>query len=162
MTISVYEMASQHYDLSSYVFFAARTDFISANREGIVSLLGYFSLQMIGVGLGRMLLSDMMSPEELEALKSGKPVPKQQKSTESLIAFDKLLLLKVLLLECLLLFTYATSVAVFGEPSRRLCNLPYVLYQTSLVWSFVFHLIVIDRLLVAVEQNMVDDAINWN
>ena len=38
------EFVSQGYDLKSYILFAPRTDWISANREGVCSVLGYFSM----------------------------------------------------------------------------------------------------------------------
>ena len=38
------EFASKKYDLSNYMFYAPRTDMISANKEGILSLPGYISI----------------------------------------------------------------------------------------------------------------------
>ena len=42
--IMVYQMSLSHFEIAEYVFFAPRTDFISANREGICSLFGYFGV----------------------------------------------------------------------------------------------------------------------
>jgi len=39
-----YEIFLVHNDFSAYMFHAPRTDFISANREGVYSLIGYISL----------------------------------------------------------------------------------------------------------------------
>jgi glucosaminylphosphatidylinositol acyltransferase len=39
-----YELVLAEYSLDQYIFHAPRVDFISANREGITSLIGYFSL----------------------------------------------------------------------------------------------------------------------
>ena len=39
-----YELVIKEFALEKFIFFAPRTDFISANREGIASLVGYISL----------------------------------------------------------------------------------------------------------------------
>jgi len=49
-------------------------NFVSANREGILSCFGYFSLQLIGIGLGRFLYFEMVQPEQLKMLEEGKPM----------------------------------------------------------------------------------------
>ena len=46
------ELLSQIYDLKSYILYAPRTDWISANKEGILSLFGYFAINLIGYGIG--------------------------------------------------------------------------------------------------------------
>ena len=40
----LYEFLINAYSLDKYIFYAPREDFISANREGLASLVGYFSL----------------------------------------------------------------------------------------------------------------------
>ncbi|KAJ4491171.1 GWT1-domain-containing protein [Lentinula edodes] len=44
------------FGLSDYVFNAPRVDLISANKEGIVSLPGYFSIHLLGLTTGLLLL----------------------------------------------------------------------------------------------------------
>ena len=39
-----YQIIIGQYNVEQFVFFAPRTDFFSANREGILSLIGYFSM----------------------------------------------------------------------------------------------------------------------
>ena len=65
--------------MAEYVFFAPRTDFISANREGIFSVVGYFSLQIIGVGMGRLIYEEMIDPTHMKMLKEGKPLSEIEK-----------------------------------------------------------------------------------
>lgn len=50
-----YEFLIKEFKLDQYIFYAPRQDFISANREGIASLVGYLSLQMVGIGLGNFM-----------------------------------------------------------------------------------------------------------
>ena len=59
--VFTYQLALNHYDLAMFVFFAPRVDFISANREGIFSVVGYFALQIIGIGMGRLLYTEMIA-----------------------------------------------------------------------------------------------------
>jgi glucosaminylphosphatidylinositol acyltransferase len=62
----------------------------------------------------------------------------------------------------MLIAAYFISNIVFGRPSRRLCNLPYIMYQTALINSFVCYLLILDRLLVVKNENMIECAINYN
>jgi phosphatidylinositol glycan class W len=39
-----YELVLKEFNLVNYIFYAPRTEFISANREGIATLVGYISL----------------------------------------------------------------------------------------------------------------------
>jgi hypothetical protein len=45
---------------------------ISANREGLISLAGYFSLQLIGMGIGRDFYQTLVYDEPKELLKQWK------------------------------------------------------------------------------------------
>ncbi|KAI4789910.1 GPI-anchored wall transfer protein 1, partial [Aureobasidium sp. EXF-8846] len=47
-----YEMMFTFTDLGMYMFMAPRDDFISANREGIFSFLGYLAIFIVGQGIG--------------------------------------------------------------------------------------------------------------
>ena len=66
-----YQFALIQYNASQFVFYAPRIDFVSANREGLFSLIGYFSMQIIGIGLGRLLYEEMLDPPHLKTLKAG-------------------------------------------------------------------------------------------
>lgn len=47
-----YEMAFVWSDLGMYMFMAPREDFLSANREGIFSFVGYLAIFLVGQGMG--------------------------------------------------------------------------------------------------------------
>ncbi|KAI5202557.1 GPI-anchored wall transfer protein 1 [Aureobasidium subglaciale] len=47
-----YEMLYNYTNLGFYMFMAPRDDFISANREGIFSFLGYLAIFIVGQGIG--------------------------------------------------------------------------------------------------------------
>jgi phosphatidylinositol glycan class W len=52
--IVVYQFAL-HHGLENYILFAPRVGFVSANKEGICSSIGYFALYLFGVELGHFL-----------------------------------------------------------------------------------------------------------
>ena len=58
-----YELIVSTYSLDKYVFYAPRVDFISANREGIASLVGYFSLELIGISIGDFVYKSLLTKE---------------------------------------------------------------------------------------------------
>ena len=67
-------------------------------------------------------------------------------------------LVALLLLVCM---AYVKSKEVFGSPSRRLCNLPYCLFQIALNLSFHLITVVYDRIFVKRIDNMVETVINY-
>jgi phosphatidylinositol glycan class W len=54
-----YEFALVSMGLKDYVFYGPRTDWISANREGIVSSFGYFAVCLVGIEFGRNIFKEL-------------------------------------------------------------------------------------------------------
>jgi phosphatidylinositol glycan class W len=54
-----YEFLLNTTSLKNYIFYAPRIDMISANREGICSTLGYISLHLLGMAIGRQVFSTL-------------------------------------------------------------------------------------------------------
>ncbi|KDR66506.1 hypothetical protein GALMADRAFT_259350 [Galerina marginata CBS 339.88] len=52
----VQQIALSQLELREYVVSAPRTSLVSANKEGIVSLLGYLSIQLLGLSAGTLIL----------------------------------------------------------------------------------------------------------
>jgi hypothetical protein len=50
------------------VFYGPRTDFISANREGVVSSCGYLAICMIGIEFGRNIFVALFEKEKKDKL----------------------------------------------------------------------------------------------
>lgn len=48
----VTELLARHWDLETFILYSPRSNLFSANREGILSLAGYHSIQLIGIGIG--------------------------------------------------------------------------------------------------------------
>jgi len=74
-----------------------------------------------------------------------------------------MLALKLFLLIVLCMAGHFISIEAFGlEPSRRLCNLPYVLYQSALIIMIALTNLINERVFLLEHENMVDNAINYN
>lgn len=54
------EFFSINSDRKTFMMYAPRKDFISANKEGVLSLIGYFALQLFGMGVGRIIYSTLV------------------------------------------------------------------------------------------------------
>jgi phosphatidylinositol glycan class W len=63
-----YQFALQHLGLEHYILHAPRVDFVSANKEGICSAVGYFALYLFGVELGHLLNSNGQAAIQAAAL----------------------------------------------------------------------------------------------
>jgi len=61
-----YEFILKEFELDRFIFHAPREDFVSANREGLFSLVGYLSLQMIGIGIGNFMYKQLLTEEEIK------------------------------------------------------------------------------------------------
>ena len=53
LVMTIYELLLATTGLKVFIFYGARKDIISANREGIFSSAGYLSIALMGMMLGR-------------------------------------------------------------------------------------------------------------
>jgi phosphatidylinositol glycan class W len=116
---AIYEIALDWTSLGSYILIAPRTSLFSQNREGIFSFIGYLAIFLAGQSLGSIAL----------------PRPPVLPKSSSLATRLRTTILGRLALASLLwtaLFYFSTS--YFGlrlSVSRRIANLPYVLWVAS-------------------------------
>ena len=113
----MYQIVLESTDLKAYILTAPRAnDFLSQNREGVFSFAGYLAIFLAGQGLGLQVLPDSRN--------TGKSARVRRRN----------LLRTIVLWEAVsgLLYLGTTSYS-FGQNipvSRRLANLPYVLWIT--------------------------------
>jgi hypothetical protein len=74
----------------------------------------------------------LLSEEELKGLKSGKTEEIVEKPIDQ-VRKDWMVLAKIIILSILFYLAFLFSSDVFDPPSRRLCNLSFVLYHCSAV-----------------------------
>ncbi|XP_035232196.1 phosphatidylinositol-glycan biosynthesis class W protein-like isoform X2 [Stegodyphus dumicola] len=109
VTIVLHQLLLSQMDLTLFVLSDARDTFIRANKEGIVSLLGFISLYFFGVQLGSLLW----------------------RSRYKLADYAKLLLMLCGVGVCGWIFMYLSHVKIQAI-SRRMANLTYCVWVVSL------------------------------
>lgn len=127
-----YEVALHFTSLSKFILTAPRTDILSANKEGIFSFLGYLAIFLSGKATGYFLL-----PSSISGIKSWfTPQSRTQylasKSNDSRLQIVKILIGSSAVHSILLLISMR-----WVTPSRRLANLPYVLWIISYNTAFL-------------------------
>jgi glucosaminylphosphatidylinositol acyltransferase len=55
----IYEFSLLTLGLKYFVFYGPRNDFISANREGVVSSFGYLAVCLVGIEIGRKVFQTL-------------------------------------------------------------------------------------------------------
>ena len=153
-----------------FVLFAPRTDLLSANKEGIVSLLGYFAIHLLGLSTGTMILPPSPSyfrRQQLERLNvrsrrdsnAGLPAPsgtssqREDDKTATELAAYAILWWTFLGLSSLLASVAGVSRRLVGFPIGGpfspclLCvqvNLPYILWVAAFNTSFILAYFLLD------------------
>ncbi|KAI9729261.1 MAG: Glucosaminyl phosphatidylinositol (GlcN-PI) nositol acylation protein [Cirrosporium novae-zelandiae] len=114
----IYQVTLESTPLQAYVLTAPRTNLISQNREGMASFIGYLAIFLAGRGTGSFLMPRF-------------PLPSNQLPPTRM---RHLLLQKLAIYTAayILLFLIVTSFKFGSTPiSRRLANLPYILWVSA-------------------------------
>ena len=116
-----YELVLHFTDLKAYILTAPRVDLLSQNREGVFSFFGYLAIFVAGQGLGLEVL-----PRRPFQSSSGPASLRRQRIS---------LILRLTALSAVwgALFLWSTSYqpGLGLQVSRRLANLPYVLWISA-------------------------------
>lgn len=134
----------------TYLLLAPRTDFISSNKEGIFSLFGYLAIFLAGQSTGFYVLPSVKSKYNLfrPNTKDSLVQSKSSKSTlfQRITTVSPITGLMIWLVIYSLLFKLVQSNHDYNV-SRRLANLPYVLWVcTYNIGALTFYALV-DKLL---------------
>jgi phosphatidylinositol glycan class W len=118
-----YELVLDNTELLRYILVSQRgPDLLSKNREGVFSLIGYLAIFLSGRGTGMSIMQYNM-PTSVKALARD---PTDRTWQERRVVLKKLAIQAGMYV---VLFTVSTSVYTFNlNVSRRLANLPYVLW----------------------------------
>lgn len=119
------EFIQKEFDLKTYILHAPRVDLISANKEGIISLPGYIAIQLIGIGIGRDMYQTLVYEEPSKLQKSMKTKEGLEKRRKADIRGMK----KMIAYSILFFIASELSYNAFDVPSRRLCNISWILFQ---------------------------------
>lgn len=139
----IYEVVLNQFDVLKFIL---RTDnrmesIITQNKEGIFSFFGYLSIFIFGQSFGSFVLTDFKTPKNLlwtstyneyEKMKLEKGKGKKKNSLISrwlTVTTAEGLLIATIFYQ--LLFLYTKDSQYFGNISRRIANLPYILWVVS-------------------------------
>ncbi|KAF2661896.1 GPI-anchored wall transfer protein 1 [Lophiostoma macrostomum CBS 122681] len=115
----IYQTTLDSTNLKAYILTAPRTGLLSQNREGVFSFVGYLAIFLAGQSLGTLTL-----PRQ-------EPLPKDTPVTE---VIRKSTLGRLVISACCWSFLSYIAISYHGlglSVSRRLANLPYVLWVAS-------------------------------
>ncbi|KAL0946007.1 hypothetical protein HGRIS_012283 [Hohenbuehelia grisea] len=152
--VAVAHQGSLFFGLEDFVINAPRLNLVSANKEGIVSLGGYLAIHLLGLSTGTLILPPSPSwfrrrqeelskrsrrrsdPGQKPAL-SRQPVVQRQNDKTATELFSYAVVWWVLL-GILRFYGVGTDV------SRRMANLPYVLWVAAYNVSFILGYLLLD------------------
>lgn len=122
-----YEIVLDNTTLKGYILVSPRgPDLLSKNREGVFSFIGYLSIFLAGRGTGMTVIPASMSPQ---------PKSKKAAAGHELAWKEQKSLIRKLVVQAAcwtLLFVVSTAYLGFSlRVSRRLANLPYVLWVNA-------------------------------
>ncbi|KAJ2919754.1 hypothetical protein MD484_g653, partial [Candolleomyces efflorescens] len=148
------QVALSHYGLKDYVLHAARTSLISANKEGLVSLPGYLAVHLLGLSAGTLILPPTPSffRRRQQALTAkgrstqynkdlDPQLPRQLGKTATELCSYAILWWTLLGVTRLL--EVDGTWGAWGGVSRRIINLPYILWVAAYNISFTLSYILI-------------------
>ncbi|KAK6215830.1 GPI-anchored wall transfer protein 1 [Colletotrichum tabaci] len=115
----LYQVALESTDLKAYILTAPRIDLLSKNREGIFSFFGYLAIFLAGQDTGMYVL-----PRSINT-KSGSTPSSQRKTLLQTMAIWSAVWAALFFLTTS--YSYGDGLSV----SRRLANLPYVLWTAA-------------------------------
>jgi phosphatidylinositol glycan class W len=119
---SIYEFALDRTDLGKFILTAPRTDLFSQNREGIFSFAGYLAIFLAGQSVGTFAL-----PRQQEIPKSLSTVQRFRSSILGKLVITAAIW--TILFHWSISYSYGLGLRL--NVSRRLANLPYVLWVSS-------------------------------
>ncbi|SPO02397.1 related to human G protein-coupled receptor [Cephalotrichum gorgonifer] len=140
----LYEAALDKTELGAFVLTAPRTDLLSMNKEGIFSFFGYLAIFLAGQGAGMYMLPRNISP------RPGTTKGAQRKTL--------LLTMAAWSAAWAALYFFATSYD-YGlglSVSRRLANLPYVLWVAAFNTAQILACCIIDTVFFPESYKAVD------
>eukprot|EP01121_Diplochlamys_sp_Union-15-3_P009589 TRINITY_DN2614_c0_g1_i1.p1 TRINITY_DN2614_c0_g1~~TRINITY_DN2614_c0_g1_i1.p1 ORF type:complete len:454 (+),score=30.63 TRINITY_DN2614_c0_g1_i1:43-1404(+) len=128
--------AGLYMGLEDYILTSPRTNIISANKEGILSLFGYLSLYFISAQIGYFTLQ-----------------------SKTFSGWWKFVLRLILLVISLLGLRFLFQDVIKMQPSRRMVNIGYVL-DTLIVNLVIIILCIVVDLFIPIENNQIVYAVS--
>ncbi|KDQ32594.1 hypothetical protein PLEOSDRAFT_1073093 [Pleurotus ostreatus PC15] len=137
------------FGLENYVLHVPRTSIISANKEGIASLIGYLAIQLLGLSTGTIVLppSPNHFRRQQQALSDRSSKRRDSTASPSITQRQNDKTATVLFSYGVLWWSFlgiTKLLAVGTNVSRRMANLQYVLWVAAYNTSFILGYILLD------------------
>jgi phosphatidylinositol glycan class W len=154
-----YQVVLDSTSLKAYILIGPRTDLLSMNREGIFSFWGYLAIFLAGQDTGMVVLPRSLNPRG--ALGGG-----SAKRTTLPLTLGMWTVAWIALYFLCTDYTYGAGVTV----SRRLANLPYILWVVAFNCALVLAFCLVDTVLfpafykaqdAKAEKEAYDTATSW-
>ncbi|KAI0392335.1 GPI-anchored wall transfer protein 1 [Xylariaceae sp. FL0594] len=139
-----YQYVLETSPLKAYVLSAPRTDLLSMNREGICSFVGYLAIYLAGHDMGMVLLPRKMDPKSEEK-------PNTQR-INLLLEIGGAAAGWMVFYFITTDYTYGTGLSV----SRRLANLPYIVWVAAFNATHIFVFCLIESIFFPAFYNASD------
>ncbi|CAO3695272.1 unnamed protein product [Umbelopsis ramanniana] len=139
-TAIAYQVALAH-GLQEWALFAPRVGIISANKEGICSFFGYFSIFLFGLDAGKLIFSFTLQNTRIIRVLKG-PVKSRQSGYGNLARV--LGFWSVVYYALFNLFMMVIDGSNGEQVSRRLANLPYVMWVVTFNIGFILIFTLVD------------------
>lgn len=148
-------MSLSYFGLEQYILSAPRTSFVSANKEGLVSLTGYLSLHFLGLSAGTLILPsspksfsrylkhhrktfDTCKRDRVESQVCLTSARQNDKTAIEILSYSLL---------WWVLFGITYRFPIFGQSvSRRMANIQYVFWVAALNTTVLFGCFLLDLL----------------
>ncbi|KAF6818713.1 gpi-anchored wall transfer protein [Colletotrichum sojae] len=140
----LYQIALESTGLKEYILIAPRTDLLSKNREGICSFVGYLAIFLAGQDTGMYILPRSVNP------KSDSTPATQRKTLIMMMAVWSAIWAA--------LYFFSTSYS-YGDNlsvSRRMANLPYILWTAAFNSTQILAYCVVDTIFFPSFYNAAD------
>lgn len=141
---STYQILLENTSLKAYILTAPRTDLLSMNREGIFSFFGYLAIFLAGQDLGMFIIPRTINPR-------GNTAPGIQRNT-LLMTMAVWAAIWSALYFFSTNYTYGLGLSV----SRRIANLPYVLWVAAFNTIQIFACCLVDTIFFPETYNATD------
>lgn len=126
------------HNLTDYIFFSSRVTFFSMNKEGIMSIMGFFILFNLGKYISKLTTNNVGTSNNIAVNSKSSPLRKYH-LLKDIIIFRLIPLAIISLMLAIVCHYFVQNI------SRRLCNMAYVCYLFSFnVFAVIFSFFVTD------------------
>ncbi|CAI5756458.1 unnamed protein product [Candida verbasci] len=156
----IYEVVLSKYKVLEFILTENNrlNNFITMNKEGVFSFIGYFTIFIFGQSFGSFVLTNYKTRNNLVTI--GKTKATTKNSSWLTVSTTQGLIYSTIIYHAL--FYIVQNSTIFGNISRRICNLPYVLWVVSYNSTLLLGYNLIEKFIPSKQFSYILDSINNN